>query len=184
MSSSSATETPSQVPSLVPESPSMNRGSAADGQSTESGGGGSLDFAISTSAGGIAKEPDSVNCGEPVVQRGEAPSMSIAQGASNTITQIPPTQVNTGGGAHFRTANFTGGSHTFGNNSIVNNNNNTVTFTTIRSGGEHDCQSLITTFTSQQAHVQLRWPIYRGSKEFGTLELYTQSKANSIYVDM
>ncbi|KAM6493679.1 hypothetical protein JOM56_010040 [Amanita muscaria] len=42
--------------------------------------------------------------------------MPTFQGASNTSNQIPPTRVNTGGGAHFESAHFTGGGHAFGNN--------------------------------------------------------------------
>ncbi|KIL66482.1 hypothetical protein M378DRAFT_391554 [Amanita muscaria Koide BX008] len=162
MSSSSATETPS--PSLISEPPSMNRGNGdAQSREAEDGFGGNLDFAIPTSAGGIAKELDSVNPGEPVVQREEAPSMSTAQRASNPSNQIPPTQnpgINTGGGAHFQSAHFTGGGgHAFGTNSIVNNK----TFTIIRSG---DGQ-----FTESQRNL-----VRRG---------YTsQSKANPMCVDI
>ncbi|KAM6501773.1 hypothetical protein JOM56_001750 [Amanita muscaria] len=160
MSSSSAIEIPSQVP---PQPPSMNRGNVdAKSREAEDGLGYNLDFAIPTSAGGIAKELDSVNPGEPVVQREEGPSMSTAQRASNSSNQIPPSQnpgVNTGGGAHFQTANFTGGGYAFGTNSTVNNN----TFTIIRSG---DGQ-----FTLSQRNL-----VRRG---------YTsQSKANPMWVDM
>ncbi|KAM6501728.1 hypothetical protein JOM56_001705 [Amanita muscaria] len=52
---------------------------------------------------------------------GRDPSMSTAQRASNASNQIPPTQNPTGGGAHFQNAQFTGGGHAFGANSIVNN---------------------------------------------------------------
>ncbi|KIL55594.1 hypothetical protein M378DRAFT_173507 [Amanita muscaria Koide BX008] len=133
----------------------MNRG---DAQSREAEGrlGGNLDFAISTSAGGIAKELDSVNPREPVVQKEEAPSTSTAQRASNSSNQIPPSQnpgVNTGGGAHFQTANFTGGCHAFGTNSTVNNNN---TFTIIRSGDGQFTESqrnLICDFIANHANL-------------------------------
>ncbi|KIL55054.1 hypothetical protein M378DRAFT_658439 [Amanita muscaria Koide BX008] len=156
MSSSSATETPSQVPSLISEPPSMNRGNGdAQSREAEDGFGGNLDFAIPTSAGGITKELDSVNLGEPVVQREEAPSMSTAQRASNSSNQIPPSQnpgVNTGGGAHFQTANFTGGGYAFGTNSTVNNN----TLTIIRSGDGQFTESqrnLVCDFIANHANL-------------------------------
>ncbi|KIL55298.1 hypothetical protein M378DRAFT_640011 [Amanita muscaria Koide BX008] len=118
---------------IDPEPPSMNRGDG-DVQNREDRDGGILDFAISTNARSIAaKEPKSVNRGDVVVQRGEAPSMSTPQGASNASNQVLPAQnpwVNTGGGAHFQTTHFTGGGHAFGTNSYVYN----MTFTNIRSG--------------------------------------------------
>ncbi|KIL55313.1 hypothetical protein M378DRAFT_18056 [Amanita muscaria Koide BX008] len=102
MSSSSSTETPSP---LISEPPSMNRGNAQ----SRGGGGGNPDFPISsTNAHRIAKGH-------------RDPSMSTAQRASNASNQIPPTQNPTGGGAHFQNAQFTGGGHAFGANSIVNN---------------------------------------------------------------
>ncbi|KIL58648.1 hypothetical protein M378DRAFT_170287 [Amanita muscaria Koide BX008] len=139
----------------------MNRG---DAQSREAEGrlGGNLDFTISTSVGGIPKEPDSVNRGEPVVQREEAPTAQRASNANNQIplTQNPGVSSNTSGGARFQTPHFTGGGHAFGTNSTVNNNN---TFTIIRSG---DGQ-----FTESQRNL-----VHRS---------YTsQSKANPMCVDM
>ncbi|KIL57153.1 hypothetical protein M378DRAFT_16425 [Amanita muscaria Koide BX008] len=116
MSSSSSTEDPSQVLPLI-EPPSMNRGNG--NAQSRGGGGGNLDFPISsTDARRIAKGR-------------RDPSMSTAQRASNASNRILPTHnsgVNTGGGAHFQAAHFTGGGHTFG--STVNNK----TFTIIRCG--------------------------------------------------
>ncbi|KIL66363.1 hypothetical protein M378DRAFT_160782 [Amanita muscaria Koide BX008] len=140
----------------------MNRGNG-DAESREAGGGGNLDFPISTNVRRIVKGPRPLIRRDRVLQRGEAPSMSTAQRASNASNQIPSTQnpgVNTGGGAHFQSAHFTGGGgHAFGTNSIVNNK----TFTIIRSG---DGQ-----FTESQRNL-----VRRG---------YTsQSRADPMCVDM
>ncbi|KAM6501708.1 hypothetical protein JOM56_001685 [Amanita muscaria] len=66
---------------IDPEPLSMNSGNG-DVQS-KAGGGGNLDFPISTNARHVAKEPHSVIRGDGVVQREEAPSMSFFQGSSN-----------------------------------------------------------------------------------------------------
>ncbi|KAM6494995.1 hypothetical protein JOM56_009618 [Amanita muscaria] len=52
-----------------------------------------------------------------VVQRGEAPSISMIPGASNTSKS--PTQKPTG--VHFGSAHFEGGGHAFGDQSVVHN---------------------------------------------------------------
>ncbi|KIL56359.1 hypothetical protein M378DRAFT_17150 [Amanita muscaria Koide BX008] len=139
MSSSSTEAPPSQVLPLIGP-PSMNRGNV-DAQSRDGGGGGNLDFSISsTNARRIAKGR-------------RDPSMSTAQRASNASNRIPPTQnpgVNTGGGAHFQTANFTGGGHTFG--STVNNK----TFTIIRCGDDQFTEfqrNLICDFIANHANL-------------------------------
>ncbi|KAM6501796.1 hypothetical protein JOM56_001773 [Amanita muscaria] len=71
----------STLPSQVP--PSTNSGNG-DKQSREAGGGGNLDFPISTNAHRFAdKSPHSVNREEEVVQRRDTSSMAFFQGSSN-----------------------------------------------------------------------------------------------------
>ncbi|KAM6503952.1 hypothetical protein JOM56_000895 [Amanita muscaria] len=72
------------------------------------------DFSIPQRAPTVTTELHSVDRGESgdrVLQRGEASFIP----ASNQIFPTP------GVGVHFESAHFTGGGHTFGNNSVVNN---------------------------------------------------------------
>ncbi|KIL62673.1 hypothetical protein M378DRAFT_752536 [Amanita muscaria Koide BX008] len=115
---------PIETLSITPEHPSIDR-EGAGVRSKEATHGVDTDFSIPKEASSITTGLHSVDRGDRVVQRGEAPSMSIVPGASNTsLIQIPPTpklDVITDAGVHFESAHFTGGGHTFGNNSVVNN---------------------------------------------------------------